>query len=498
MRSSTFDSQFSFNKAQDFDLHKDLPLIESMKKESKELNRDHSTRLSYRPGFLRWLRPVLSYDTSYREDQSPAVQPPNVEQPVRRASNDNTREITATLSPRQIFQDRGGTTGRATTTRRTRGRSGRSPVGDAGDGQAPEGVPQTPPDGEEDDPDGEGEGDGEEGESKGPSFRAGLSKVYHGIGKFARMFGDLRYTYRDSRGSRFDRLTGRPSLEYQFGLKGIDTGLLDTSVPGQVQDNASKTFSNEFDTSFQPTGSFYLNTLYRRTLSQAFRNQTINQTQDITFPDVSVNIDGLERRAFLRKIAKSSTVNSAFRRTTRRTGTLSRTGEDDPDERWYDTEQVTSEFGPLFSWTVSFNSGINTTISHNRSKTVDDSQFNLVGTRTESTSNSSRFTARYSFNAPQGISILGKRIRFQSDLTLNLDIALSEDKTIEESIREGQDPEGTIRDHIKRVSVAPRATYNFSRKIQGSLDVSYDKVNDLQRERTETIIKVALEALINF
>ena len=37
-----------------------------------------------------------------------------------------------------------------------------------------------------------------------------------------------------------------------------------------------------------------------------------------------------------------------------------------------------------------------------------------------------------------------------------------------------------------------------SRKIQGSLDMSYGRVKDLQRERTETTISVAIEALIKF
>jgi hypothetical protein len=94
---------------------------------------------------------------------------------------------------------------------------------------------------------------------------------------------------------------------------------------------------------------------------------------------------------------------------------------------------------------------------------------------------------------------LGRRIRFSSDLTLNLDLNRGENKTVESTtqLTTGQITTAT-RSHTKNLGITPRATYNFSRKLQGSLDISYQRRQDLQRDRTDTTISVALEALIQF
>ncbi|MBZ0267040.1 hypothetical protein K8I85_02690, partial [bacterium] len=100
LKSNTFDSSFSFNKSQDLDRRQDVSLWESLKKGGRELDRNHTSRLSYRPNYLRWLRPVLSYDTSYKEDQGPGVQEADLRDSLRvfRVENSSTREITTSFS----------------------------------------------------------------------------------------------------------------------------------------------------------------------------------------------------------------------------------------------------------------------------------------------------------------------------------------------------------------------------------------------------------------
>ena len=74
-----------------------------------------------------------------------------------------------------------------------------------------------------------------------------------------------------------------------------------------------------------------------------------------------------------------------------------------------------------------------------------------------------------------------------------------ENKTVESTtiLTTGQITTAT-RSHTKNLGVTPRATYNFSRKLQGSLDISYSRRQDLQRDRTAPTISVSLEALIQF
>jgi cell surface protein SprA len=258
-------------------------------------------------------------------------------------------------------------------------------------------------------------------------------------------------------------------------------------------------FSQKLDTTFQPTSDIYIDGSWLRTVNKRISTSRPTKTVDVTFPDLSLNLEGLEKSRLLSKWARTSSINSSYRRTIRRTGDLPRAS-DPPvtEDRWYDTETVQNEFSPFLAWTVNWQSGLNTTISHNRSSSVDDSEFNDQLTTNQTNTTSYRFTARYSFSAPQGISLLGKRLRFRSDLTLNFDVDRSETKTTTKITRAGTVISDNLGSHRKTLSIKPRATYNFSRTIQGSLDISYARNNDLKSGRKETVITVALEALIKF
>ncbi len=506
VRSNTFDSSFSFNKRQDFDRHPEEALWESFKRGGRELQRDHVTRLSYRPGFFRWLRPVVSYDTNYQEDQGPSVQPPDLQSrpeaqggPIRvfRVQNSNSRDFTTTLSLRQLLPKRRetGARGTAPASRARSSRQGRSWRDDLP--PEPERDEDEEPEAEK--PESEEEG-GEEGEEpKGPDF----GRIYDGLTSLVHTIGDIRYSYSDRRSSRYSRVSDRPDLAYQFGLTGFD---LDVIVPfagagasNLIEDNTEDAYSTKLDTSFEPTSTIYLDGSYSRNISKKTLRGTRNKTEDLTFPDISVTIEGLEDRLFLRRWTKSSSLNSAYRRQRRRSGKLPVPGAAvDSTANWYDTENVRKEFSPLLSWSTNWKSGLNTTVSLNRSTTVDESDFRSVLSSTETTSTGWRVNGRYSFSAPKGITILGRRLRFKSDLTLNFDVNGSEAKSVESSIPETGSVTTTVRSHQKSLGIEPRATYNFSRKIQGSVNFSYRRNQDLQRDRTDKTISLAFEAILKF
>lgn len=511
VRSNTFDSQFSFNKRQDLDLHKQVGLIDSFKRGGREILRDHKTRLSWRPGVLRWLRPVLSYDTDYREDQSPAVQSGDPADPrLRRVENTNTREISTSLSPRQIFKERpeeaeparraGRRTGRAARGGEEQGGAEREPAageeGETGrpdDAAQPEGAAQ-PDDAAQPDGEGDDEGEGPEAGS-GP----GLDDLWNGFNTFARMFGDLRYTYRDNRTSRFSRVGERPGFGYQFGFAEFDRGLVVAGPTGLIEDNTSASYSSKFDTSFNPSQSLYMDTSYGRTITRNVRNSVRTKQFTTTFPDVSVNLEGLERWRILQRWAKTSSLTGSFRRQTSRSGALPPPDQPaPPDEPWYDNEEVRRDFTPLFSWSTNWNSGVNTVLSMNRSRNSDESEFNGTVSRTVTTANDLRLSGRYSFSAPRGITLMGKRLRFKSDLTMSFDFSRGENKQVESRIQPDGQTTTTTRSHQKTMAVTPRATYNFSRKLQGSLDLGYNRAKNLQLDRTDTTIRVAVEAVIKF
>ena len=534
LRSGTFDSQLTFNKVQDMDLRKDLPLAESIRQGSREEARDHSARLSWRPGYVRWLRPVVTYDTRYDEDSGESAQAPDIQERLRRVSNTSNREFSATLALRQLLPQKAGETKRATRRPSDAGRTptqppdeidreqepppdegqppprdeGRPPPPNGGQSPPPNGGQSPPPNGaqspppRQSPPPNEGQppppeefppseeprtppppeetqappaqtepgapadsaGAQREGPPKLPSFKQIGSKLLgllNGI-------GDIRASYGDRRTSRYGRVGERPDLLYQLGFEDFDKSLIEqgTNV-NQLEDRTDNSYVTKIDTTIQPSSYLFLDGQYVRTISRQSQSGTRTKSDEVTFPDVSLSLDGLEKRFFLKKMAKTSSFNSSFRKLTRYSGRLPAINEVAPPEKtWYDSKDVKEEFSPLFSWSTSWNSGLNTTLSYNTSTGEDETQFNDVLSTTKTTAHALRLNGRYSFSAPRGISFLGKRIRFRSDMTLNFDFDRSEDKVEEFRQTSASFTPPIVRSHRKNLSVKPRATYNFSKSFK--------------------------------
>ncbi len=496
IRSGSFDSQVTFNKTQDLDLDKTEALWESFKQGGREEVRDHTARFSWHPTRVRWLRPVFSYTTAYSEDQSQNAQDPNTPQRLRRIQNDSTREVSATLALRQLLPRKGDDEPRRAARRPTEGRTGPPQAG--GDEEDPpvEGEPDLPP---QEPPEGTAAPpDSAEAPRKGPPKLPSLGTIGSKFLGLAAAFGDVRFSYGDRRGSRYGRVAARPDLGYQLGFSSFDREDVVPGTQGVIEDRTDNSWITKIDTTFQPTSSLYLDGSYARTISRSEFNEARTKNDEVIFPDLSLSLDGLERRAFLKKLAKTSAVNSAYRQQTRYSGKLPPAGEPLPaGKRWYDTKFDRTEFAPLFSWTTSWNSGINTTVSYNRS-TETNENFVVGESKRTRTDRGFRLNGRYSFAAPQGISVLGKRIRFRSDMTLNLDIDRGETREEQVVLTPGATQIVSVPSHSKQISIKPRATYNFSKKIQGSLDLGYARTNDLQRGRTDRTISIAVEALIKF
>ncbi len=140
IRSNSFDSQLTFNKTQDLDLHKTEALWESFKLGGREETRDHTARFSWHPTRVRWLRPVFTYTSRYGEDQTQSAQDPNTTARLRNVQNGSTREVSATFSFRQLLPKKGDTP----TRRATKGRTDPPRVG-ADETQPPEEERETEP-----------------------------------------------------------------------------------------------------------------------------------------------------------------------------------------------------------------------------------------------------------------------------------------------------------------------------------------------------------------
>ncbi|MFN8176458.1 MAG: cell surface protein SprA [bacterium] len=541
LRSNTLDSSFHFDKTQDLDRHEEDPLWSSFRKGGTELTRNHGTRVSWRPSLLSWVRPVMTYDTSYQDDQSPSVQPPDLSSradslggPLRvfRVQNSANRDFSTSVNLRALL---GGMGGGSTTKRPPHSGGESSPrkpgappendespprdpgerppppesAGKGGPGVDGKGTPGDQGAGGKGAPGEQGAGakggpggakSGAPGEG-GADEEAPWSKLGHGAASVLNMLGDIRASYQDHRTSRYSRVRNRPSLGYQLGFESLDLGsIVPVSGTGAnlIEDNTDRSWSSKIDSSLQPASGIVLDGAWTRAIARHDVSGSRSANDDVTWPDFSVSLDGLENRRPLSSWVKSSSVNSSYRKQTQLSGRLPALNQPPPPGPWYDTKNVHTEYAPFLSWNAAWKSGINTTISHNRSTDVEQTEFDALRSQTETQSVSWRVSGKYSFSAPQGIRLLGKKLRFRSDLTLNVDIDRSEQTTKELEVRSTGETTSTVRAHTKAMSVKPHATYNFSRKVQGTMDITYSRNYDVRLDRTETIVGLALQALFKF
>jgi hypothetical protein len=84
---------------------------------------------------------------------------------------------------------------------------------------------------------------------------------------------------------------------------------------------------------------------------------------------------------------------------------------------------------------------------------------------------------QYAFTAEQGIKFpfVKRRVYIRNEMTSGLTVSYETEKGIRvtENVTSGDSTKSKERDQ-NRISIQPRATYNFSRNIRGGLTGSYD------------------------
>lgn len=452
LASKTLSTDYTFSMYRDLLPNKGLGFQEGLGF-GRETRRSHGTKMTYKPGFLSFLSPSLTYDTSYKEDQSPSIRQGGDPEGTRKANASSTLRWTFNVKMAAIREFL----------------FGNRAAGSAGAKETPE---KTEAEGEEERPEAEAEEGG-----WGPWWRP-LEFVTGQVQQF-------NTTFTTQRGSVYERIPDRPGWKYQFGLaSGISPELASRSL-SKGRDSRSEKRSTTVTGSLAPIFDIGITTKYQSAKDTRWVAAGARESCSRTWPDIGFTYDGLERFEFVKRVLTRASLQSGYVRRLDWSGPLG-------------TEERTSrrtEWSPLVSVNASVRGGISSTFSVGRSTEESEERIG-AGVRTRSVRGSYELSLKYSFTLPEGVGmplakIGGRRGTGGGRVSLNLDMSYTTEES--ENLTAGD-----VTGHRTRLSIVPKATYSFSRNMNGNLNAKFAQDSDIKRGHTTRTIGLGVELTIKF
>ena len=284
-------------------------------------------------------------------------------------------------------------------------------------------------------------------------------------------------------------LIERPTWEYRFGF--ADNPRAATKSTGGLvgSDNTTMTDTYNLDTGFQPLRGVDITTSYNHRKSITRRGSTDpTESKTVTFPNVTLNLSGIEKLSFLKSFARTVSWQFGYSKK------VDESGNADTDEIY--TRDTEKRFSPLVILTMNFKGNVRSSIRYDKSTTISK---NLSGAgqsdrQVERNDGNLKLNITYTFSAPQGLKLpLIKRIKFNSQLSISLDISISSSKS--ESTTSGRK---TVDVNQKRTSIEPKLSYQFSKAISGGVRARWNDSDDKIQKRKHHIRELGIWTEIRF
>jgi hypothetical protein len=297
---------------------------------------------------------------------------------------------------------------------------------------------------------------------------------------------DVTMSYVINRVGKYQKVLGRPDLVFQLGLDTkVDDAIVYRGSSGAAQKTDEQTRSRGFVVSsdFKPVKQLNLEARFKTDKSKREYAGATSFNSSTIWPDVSGNVSGLGSLGFLEGTLKSTSFAFGYKGSETEKGTGSKVN----------TRTSQSEWLPLVGWDATWNNGLRTTFNlrHARSETET---FTGTGTRKNSRTTSISLSLSHSFSAPQGmyIPLAGRTFKFESNLTLNLDI------TYEMRLDRTPTAGNRVDTDERKLGISPRASYSFSKNITGSANARFEQRSDRKLGQTWRTIGLSASVLIRF
>ncbi|HBZ00894.1 MAG TPA: cell surface protein SprA [candidate division Zixibacteria bacterium] len=311
---------------------------------------------------------------------------------------------------------------------------------------------------------------------------------WEGLTGLFRSIDPIRASYTNDRKLNLQGLMARPSWKYMFGL------INDPRVPTKIRANSTGTnqsvYANDYqlDTGMQPGHGLVITSGYslRKSITRSSNEPALSKT--IQFPDVQVRLGGLEKMALFKKFSNGVTLQTSYVRK------VDENGQADTGELY--KRDISKQWAPLASLGINFINNIRVTLRYDLSNTISKNlrSEGQVKRDTYGSDNTIAFSLTYSLTAPKGLKLpLLKRIKFNSQLSISLDISLKNSKT--ESVSTTSRSVDTNR---SQTVIEPRLTYQFSRAITGGVHARWDDSNDKIQKHKRHVRELGINAEIRF
>lgn len=297
--------------------------------------------------------------------------------------------------------------------------------------------------------------------------------------KFFKRWNGVSVEFSQSKANQSSGLMSRPNFLYQIGWQREPEGMARYRQAGADQNSLGNSYSASTQASL---GRLGLDLAWR--LADEWRSSggIANSRRTLTWPDVRGTLSGLEKAGFWRRAMSSSSLSASYSRTA--------------DSSWQQDRGFMGKgqrHRAGASWNGRWKNQVNSDLSadYTLEDTREPNQRYPDGIfRKVTYSRKLASSLSYSFSAPKGMVLnfgkLGKkRFRFTSSLSMALRAEYTE--------REEKSNSPASRDlepsrQGRELSVAPSASYNFSRSITGNLAMEYgfnkdriSSVNNWQR-----------------
>ncbi len=299
-------------------------------------------------------------------------------------------------------------------------------------------------------------------------------------------FPDVTMSYVIDRAAKYQKILDRPDFAFQLGLDTkVNEDIIYRGSSGAAQKTDEHTHSRGFimSSDFEPVKHLNLEARFKTDKSEREYAGATSFNSSTTWPDVTGNISGLGNLGFLEGTLRSTSLAFGYKGSQTEKGTGSEVN----------TRTNQSEWLPLVGWDATWINGLRTTFNlrHSRSETET---FTGTGTLKNSRTTSVSLSLSHSFSAPQGmyIPLAGRTLKFESNLTLNLDISyeMRLDRTPTANNRIDTDQ--------RKLGISPRASYSFSKNITGSANAKFEQSSDRKLGQTWRTIGLSASVLIRF
>jgi len=415
---------------------------------------------SYQPKFIKFIDNRISFNSSYNENSDFKRNPDSTRTTTMQAA----MRTELSLKFNELFSSRGGGGNR---------RGGGSPARPPRGGK-----------GQEDDEDGKVEEEDQD-ENKKSKFSPG--SLIRGIAKTFRSIKPIKGVYLKKRNLTRNGLLERPSEYYIFGFADDPhAAVKETIGPNTNQSILSDTYT--LDSGIKLSKNIDISVGYNNVITRTRTTSDKIKATSVTFPDFSASIAGLENFLFFRSVAR--TVSSQFIYNEK----IDERESEETGEKY--NRSTTKRFAPLFGLNVTFNNNVKLNVRYDKSSGTDE---NLRGEgqsnrTTFNRENNIKIGTSYTLSAPQGLKIpLLSKIKFNSQLTLSLDITVRNTKTesVTNDIR-------NVDAHRKDLQIEPKFSYQFSKAITGGLRAKWNDTTDIIQDRNHHIRELGIWTEIRF